>query len=62
MVFVIDHGGGKGHVGFVEGAANGRLVTVEGNSNDGGSREGTGVFRLDRRTIGTINAGFIGLP
>ena len=62
MVFVIDHGGGKGHVGFVEGVANGRLVTVEGNSNDGGSREGTGVFRLDRRTIGTINAGFIGLP
>jgi hypothetical protein len=42
--------------------ANGRLVTVEGNSNDGRSREGTGVFRLDRRTIGTINAGFIGLP
>lgn len=64
MLFVQDHGGGKGHIGFVEGfdAASGRLVTVEGNANDGGSREGTGVFRLRRRTVGSANAGFLGLP
>jgi hypothetical protein len=62
MVFIIDHGHGKGHAGFVEGQEDGRLVTVEGNSSDGGSREGTGVFRLRRRTLGTINTGFIGLP
>lgn len=62
MIFVIDHGHGKGHTGFVEGVENGRLVTVEGNSNDGGSRDGTGVFRLKRRTIGAVNTGFIGLP
>lgn len=62
MVFVMDHGGGRGHTGFVRSFSNGRLATVEGNSNSGGSREGTGVFELTRRTLGTINAGFIGLP
>jgi hypothetical protein len=62
MIFIIDHGHGKGHTGFVEGQENGRLVTVEGNSSDGGSREGTGVFRLKRRTVATINTGFIGVP
>jgi len=62
MIFIIDHGGGHGHTGFVAGFTGGRLATVEGNSNDQGSAEGTGVFALTRRTIGTINAGFIGLP
>lgn len=62
MIFFIDHGGGLGHAGFVESAANGRLITVEGNSNDGGSREGIGVFRLARRTISSINLGFVALP
>jgi hypothetical protein len=62
MIFAMDFGGGLGHMGFVEGFAGGRLVTIEGNSNDDGSRNGTGVFRLQRRTIGSINAGFIGIP
>lgn len=62
MIFVMDHGGGHGHTGFVKSLSDGRLATVEGNSNDGGSREGTGVFGLTRRTLGSINAGFIGLP
>ncbi len=62
MVFVMDHGAGRGHAGFVEGLSNGRLRTVEGNSGGGGSREGTGVFALTRRTLGSVNAGFIGLP
>lgn len=62
MIFVMDHGGGRGHTGFVKSLSDGRLATVEGNSNDGGSSEGTGVFGLTRRTLGSINAGFIGLP
>lgn len=62
MVFVMDHGAGRGHTGFVEGLADGRLRTVEGNSSGGGSREGTGVFALTRRTLGSVNGGFIGLP
>lgn len=39
--------------------ANGRLVTIEGNSNDNGSREGIGVFQRDARKISRINKGFI---
>ena len=61
-IFIMDHGEGRGHTGFVKSLADGRLGTVEGNSNDGGSREGTGVFGLTRRTLGSINAGFIALP
>ena len=37
-----------------------RLETIEGNTNDGGSREGIGVFRRTGRTIDSINRGFIG--
>lgn len=62
MIFIMDHGGGRGHTGFVKELSNGRLATVEGNSNDGGSREGTGVFTLTRRTLGSVNTGFIALP
>lgn len=62
MVFFISHGAGTGHTGFVEGIRpDGRLITVEGNTNDGGSREGIGVFRLQRRTISSINLGFLSL-
>ena len=43
-------------------AATGGHGAVEGNSNAGGSSEGTGVFGLTRRTLGSVNAGFIGLP
>jgi hypothetical protein len=39
-----------GHTGFYDGdAGNGMFYTVEGNSNDNGSRDGIGVFRLKRR-------------
>lgn len=62
MIFIMDFGAGKGHTGFVAGLADGRLATVEGNANDGGSREGIGVFALTRRTLGHVNTGFIGLP
>lgn len=50
-VFVIfgDHGG---HTGFVEGVVNASgkpvLMTIEGNTNTDGSREGIGVFRRTR--------------
>jgi lysozyme family protein len=61
MIFTIDTGspGGLGHAGFVERVSGGRLVTVEGNTNRDGSREGIGVFRRDGRKINTINKGFI---
>lgn len=59
QLFLLSTGGGFGHMGFVEAVVNGKLVTIEGNSNDGGSREGIGVFRRDQRRIGQINLGFI---
>lgn len=36
-----------------------KLETIEGNTNDGGSRDGIGVFRRTGRTIASINRGFI---
>ncbi len=57
-VFVIDHGHGLGHVGFVE-VVNGEVLgTVEGNTNGGGSREGDGVYRRTRRRA-EANMGFL---
>lgn len=58
-LFIIDLGGGFGHSGIVVEVANGRLITIEGNTNDGGSREGIGVFQRDARKIANINKGFI---
>lgn len=52
MFFTLDHGAGKGHTGLVERVyPDGRLVTIEGNANAEGGREGVGVYRLDRRKL-----------
>jgi hypothetical protein len=48
-IFIIDHGSGKGHTGFVRKIENGIIHTVEGNTNDNGSRNGIGVFSLQRK-------------
>jgi peptidoglycan hydrolase-like protein with peptidoglycan-binding domain len=58
-IFIIDHGGGLGHTGIVESVNGGNLVTIEGNTNSGSSREGYGVFRLTRRKLTAINKGFL---
>jgi len=59
MVFYIDTGGGNGHAGFVADVIGGTLVTVEGNTNTAGLREGIGVFQRSSRKIKDINIGFI---
>jgi len=59
QIFVMDFGGGAGHTGMVRGIRDGKLVTIEGNTNDGGSREGIGVFERTGRTIGSVNKGFL---
>lgn len=51
MVFILDHGGGKGHTGFVRQSLTGALKTVEGNTNPAGSANGLGVFELNRRKV-----------
>ena len=59
LVFVINTGGGHGHMGLVEDFRDDRLVTIEGNTNLPGDREGVGVFRRSGRTISDINQGFL---
>ena len=59
QIFTIDTGGGLGHAGFVLEVAGGKLITVEGNTNDTGARDGIGVFRRQSRKILSINKGFI---
>ena len=59
MVFVLATGGGKGHVGIVKEVNGVVLTTIEGNTNDGGSREGIGVFERKGRRIADINLGFV---
>ena len=52
LVFILDFGQGLGHTGVVETLLpGGRLATVEGNTNEDMSRNGVGVFRLDRRKL-----------
>jgi hypothetical protein len=57
-IFMMDFGGGNGHTGLVESVSGGFITVIEGNTNNGGSREGIGVFRRSRK-IATINKGFI---
>jgi len=58
MIFYIDTGGITGHAGFVADIVGGTLVTIEGNTNNGGTREGIGVFQRTKRKIKDINIGF----
>jgi len=51
MIFLLDLGGGKGHAGLVIEVRGARIITIEGNTNRGGSRDGFGVFRRDSRAI-----------
>jgi len=60
MIFVIIHPSGTtGHTGLVKEIAGNLLTTIEGNTNNNGSREGIGVFLRNQRTIASINRGFI---
>jgi CHAP domain/Putative peptidoglycan binding domain len=58
-LFIIDTGGGFGHSGMVIESRDGRLTTIEGNTNDDGSRNGIGVFERSARKIAQINKGFV---
>lgn len=58
-IFCVNLGSGFGHTGLVEQVVGGKLITIEGNTNEGGSREGIGVFRRSLRKIADIDLGFI---
>jgi lysozyme family protein/peptidoglycan hydrolase-like protein with peptidoglycan-binding domain len=59
MAFFLRTSDRTGHTGLVVANFNGLLETIEGNTNNGGSREGIGVFRRRKRPISHINLGFI---
>jgi hypothetical protein len=59
MVFILSTGGGHGHVGLVEKVQGVVLTTIEGNTNDNGSRDGIGVYRHVGRRINQISCGFV---
>jgi hypothetical protein len=48
-VFIMDYGKGTGHTGLVERIYSGLVETIEGNTNDEGSREGYEVCRRTRK-------------
>jgi hypothetical protein len=58
-VFIMQFGHGTGHTGFVEKIEGGLIYTIEGNTNDDGSREGYEVARRTRPISSFI--GFIQL-
>lgn len=60
-IFVLDHGGGLGHVGFVDGAYGDEFYTVEGNTSEDGGREGDGVHKRKRHVSDKGLVGFIDL-
>jgi len=56
---ILSFGGNKGHTGIVEKAEGGRVHTIEGNSNNNGSREGYEVVRHVRSIKDKALLGFI---
>ena len=59
MIFIMSHGKGLGHTGFVESVNGGLLSTIEGNTDASKSREGGGVYRLQRKSSDSQLLGFI---
>ncbi len=57
-IFILNTGGSSGHTGLVERVEGGFIHTIEGNSNDSGSSNGIGVFRVQRKIL-KINRGFV---
>lgn len=47
-IFIQDHGEGLGHTGLVESISGDHINTIEGNTNDTGSREGFAVCKKSR--------------
>jgi hypothetical protein len=59
-IFIMEFGHGTGHTGFVVSIKNNLVYTIEGNTNDDGSREGYEVA-LRQRPLSSFK-GFIQLP
>lgn len=56
LMFWVNADGRTGHIGFITEARGRDIKTIEGNTNEAGSREGDGVYRKSRRIAGRIQA------
>lgn len=48
-IFILAFNHGQGHTGFVDKVTGSSITTIEGNTNQGGSQEGIGVFARRRK-------------
>jgi len=48
-IFIMQFKGGQGHTGFVDKVSGSSIITIEGNTDKGGGREGIGVFSKRRK-------------
>jgi len=58
-IFIMDFGKGLGHTGIVESVQGDRIMTIEGNSNSQGSRDGVEVCRKPGGRLITSCKGFL---
>ena len=58
-IMIMDHGKGLGHTGIVEKVDQNFLYTIEGNTNDTGSREGIEVDRKRRPIVNKLIKGYL---
>lgn len=59
-IMIMDFGGGEGHTGIVTAVKSGSVIeTVEGNTNNNGSRNGDGVYYPKTRALNHLIKGFI---
>ena len=58
-IVVWDHGKGLGHVGIVERVDGDKMYTIEGNTNNDGSREGYAVERKVRKIADPKIIGYV---
>lgn len=59
-IFIMDFGKGLGHTGIVEQVLGDKILTIEGNTNDEGSREG---YEVAKRTRNISSCkGFLRIP
>lgn len=58
-IAIFDYGGGKGHTGIVESVEGSVIKTIEGNTNNDGSREGYMVCKHSRSLHSSQLVGFI---
>ncbi len=57
-IFIMDHGAGLGHTGIITSVSGALLTTIEGNTDASRTREGGGVYALERK-VNDINLGFL---